>query len=175
VRILEQPENVRNVEGRHKWRQPFVKLVLNLGPRSYSSAIQIFFSLHAGETSSWFHSESTLALAVMTSLGDSPTTYQQDLIGRIEYRSAKPIKAYEKWSIASVDTVIKSIETIIRASPDLAQFCQSVRDGSHETYLYPPLVSTHFVRLAGLRSNPQYFIASHISYDRGCSSRNDRI
>ncbi|KAG2140711.1 hypothetical protein BD769DRAFT_116374 [Suillus cothurnatus] len=75
----------------------------------------------------------------MTFLGDSRTTYQQDLIGRIEYRSAKPIKAYEKWSIASVDTVIKSIETIIRASPDLAQFCQSVRDGSHETYLYPPL------------------------------------
>ncbi|KAG2335520.1 hypothetical protein BDR05DRAFT_1006731 [Suillus weaverae] len=75
----------------------------------------------------------------MTPPGDSRTTYQPDLLGHIEYQSAKPIKAYEKWSITSIDTVIKPIVTIIRASPDLAEFCQSVRDSADEKYLYSPL------------------------------------
>ncbi|KAG2036491.1 hypothetical protein BDR03DRAFT_982941 [Suillus americanus] len=75
----------------------------------------------------------------MTASGDSRTTYQQDLLGHIEYRSTKPIKAYEKWSITSIDTIIKAIEVTIRASRDLAQFRQSVQDNADEKYLYSSL------------------------------------
>ncbi|KAG1747621.1 hypothetical protein EDB19DRAFT_1825990 [Suillus lakei] len=71
--------------------------------------------------------------------GDSRTTYQQDLLGRIDYRSANPIKAYEKWTITSIDTVIKPIVTTIRASPDLAEFRQSLQDSTDEKHLYSPL------------------------------------
>ncbi|KAG1719222.1 hypothetical protein EDB19DRAFT_1861120 [Suillus lakei] len=76
---------------------------------------------------------------VMAPPGDSRTTYQQDLLGRIDYRSAKPIKAYEKWTVTSIDTVIKPIVTTIRASPDLAEFRQSLQDSTDEKYLYSPL------------------------------------
>ncbi|KAG2065797.1 hypothetical protein BDR04DRAFT_1107862 [Suillus decipiens] len=77
----------------------------------------------------------------MTASGDSRTTYQQDLLGHVEYRSTKPIKAYEKWSITSADTIIKTIEVTIRASRDLAQFRQSVQDKADEKYLYSSLQS----------------------------------
>ncbi|KAG2132092.1 hypothetical protein DEU56DRAFT_889432 [Suillus clintonianus] len=70
---------------------------------------------------------------------DFDTAYHLDLLGHIEYRSAKPIKAYEKWFITSIDTVIKPIETTIRASDDLAEFRQNVKDGVDEEYLYSPL------------------------------------
>ncbi|KAG2096489.1 uncharacterized protein F5147DRAFT_656568 [Suillus discolor] len=76
----------------------------------------------------------------MTHPGHSPTTYQQDFFGHIEYRSSKPIKAYKKWSITNIDTIIKPIEPIIRASLDLAEFRQSVQDGADEKYSYSPLL-----------------------------------
>ncbi|KAG1721880.1 hypothetical protein EDB19DRAFT_2029478 [Suillus lakei] len=76
---------------------------------------------------------------VMAPPRDSRTTYQQDLLGRIDYRPAKPIKAYEKWTITSIDTVIKPIVTTIRASPDLAEFRQSLQDSTDEKHLYSPL------------------------------------
>ncbi|KAG1728435.1 hypothetical protein EDB19DRAFT_1832744 [Suillus lakei] len=75
----------------------------------------------------------------MTASGDSRTTYQQDLLGHIEYRSIKPIKAYEKWFITGIDTVIKAIETTIKASHDLAEFQQRVEDNADEKYLYSSL------------------------------------
>ncbi|KAG1720084.1 hypothetical protein EDB19DRAFT_1836220 [Suillus lakei] len=75
----------------------------------------------------------------MTASGDSRTTYQQDLLGHIEYRSTKPIKAYEKWFITGIDTVIKAIETTIKASHDLAEFQQRVEDNADEKYLYSSL------------------------------------
>ncbi|KAG1719046.1 hypothetical protein EDB19DRAFT_755780 [Suillus lakei] len=77
----------------------------------------------------------------MTSSGDSHATYQQDLLGRIEYRSSKPIKVYEKCFITSIYTVIKTIETTIRASCDLAEFRQSVQDNADENYLCSSLQS----------------------------------
>ncbi|KAG1837233.1 hypothetical protein DFJ58DRAFT_749558 [Suillus subalutaceus] len=73
----------------------------------------------------------------MTSSGDF---YERNLLGHIEYRSSKPIKVYEKWSdVNDIHTIIKTVETFIRASGDLAEFRQTVRDKSDEIYLYSPL------------------------------------
>jgi hypothetical protein len=86
---------------------------------------------------------------VTTSSGDSRTTYAGDLLGHIEYRSPKPINAYQEWSIAGIDTVVNTIATTIRSPQghDLAQFQQHVRDGVNESELYQPLVSIHLVKL----------------------------
>ncbi|OAX34308.1 hypothetical protein K503DRAFT_869005 [Rhizopogon vinicolor AM-OR11-026] len=62
-----------------------------------------------------------------------------DLVGHIEYRSAKPINSYQHWSIASIDTIVNTIETKIRQEDDLARFLQNVRDELHEAELYEPL------------------------------------
>ncbi|KAG2038403.1 hypothetical protein BDR03DRAFT_954704 [Suillus americanus] len=78
----------------------------------------------------------------MTSSGYFRITCERYLLDHIEYRSSKPIKAYEKWSnVNDIHTIIKTVETSIRASSDLAEFRQTVRDKSAEIYLYPPLIS----------------------------------
>ncbi|OJA13989.1 hypothetical protein AZE42_04604, partial [Rhizopogon vesiculosus] len=76
---------------------------------------------------------------VRASSEDSRTTYAGDLVGRIEYRSAKPINSYQHWSIANIDTVVKTIETKIRQEDDLTRFLQNVRDKLNERELYEPL------------------------------------
>jgi len=78
--------------------------------------------------------------------GDSHTTYIGDLVGHVENRSSKPINAYQEWSVAGIDTVVKKIETTIRGGYDLDQFKQNVRDCLHENFLYEPLVSTLLVK-----------------------------
>ena len=83
---------------------------------------------------------------VTTSSGDSRTTYMGDLVGHVENRSSKPINAYQEWSVAGIDTVVKKIETTIRGGDDLDQFKQNVRDRLHENFLYEPLVSMLLVK-----------------------------
>jgi hypothetical protein len=78
--------------------------------------------------------------------GDSRTTYIGDLVGHVENRSSKPINAYQEWSVAGIDTVVKKIETTIRGRNDLDQFKQHVRDRLHENFLYEPLVSMLLVK-----------------------------
>lgn len=112
--------------------------------------------------------------AVRASSGDSRSAYQQDLLGYIEYRSQKPIKAYETWSITGIDAVVKTIEESIRAGNDLKEFQQNVRDKVEEKYLYPQLVSMHLFQ----PNTPHigvYITAKYIPYNRGCSSDKNRI
>ncbi|KAG0693251.1 hypothetical protein DFH29DRAFT_1084317 [Suillus ampliporus] len=75
----------------------------------------------------------------MASSGNSRAAYQQDLLGHIEYQSSKLIKAYDKWSVTGIDTVIHTIEASIRAGDDLSEFQQNVRDKVDEKHLYPQL------------------------------------
>jgi hypothetical protein len=49
--------------------------------------------------------------------------------------------------MTGIDTVIHTIETIIRQGNDLAEFQQNVRDRVDEEFLHPPLVSIHLVML----------------------------
>jgi hypothetical protein len=61
------------------------------------------------------------------------------------------INAYQKRSVASIDTVLSAIAENIRqggSAGDLAKFQQNVKDGVHESFLYEPLVSAHLVILS---------------------------
>ncbi|OJA21145.1 hypothetical protein AZE42_10005 [Rhizopogon vesiculosus] len=84
-------------------------------------------------------SETSNFNVVRASSGDPRSTYAGDLVGHIQYRSAKPINSYQHWSIASIDTVVDIIETKIRQEDDLGRFLQNVRDKLHEAELYEPL------------------------------------
>jgi hypothetical protein len=89
---------------------------------------------------------------VTTSSGDSRKTYSGDLVGHIEYRSSKPINAYQDWSMTGIPAhaVVNTIATTLRQDhSDLAQFQQHVEDGANEAELYMPLVSMSLVKLGG--------------------------
>jgi hypothetical protein len=49
--------------------------------------------------------------------------------------------------MTGIDTVIHTIETIIRQGNDLTEFQQNVRDRVDVGFLHPPLVSIHLATL----------------------------